>query len=64
MSQPKFDRPEQDEYIDWLDSLPDCTTCEGCGWVHGEFDGEERTCRACNGSGKIFPEEEEAEEHG
>ena len=62
MNTPKFDRPEQDEYLDWLDSLPECTRCEGTGWVHGEFDGEQLDCGSCNGSGKVFPDDSEPDD--
>ena len=56
MSTPHFERPEQDEYLDWLDSLPECRRCEGTGHVADEFGETEHTCLDCDGSGKVFPD--------
>jgi DnaJ-class molecular chaperone len=57
-----FDRPEQQEYLEWLDSLPECDYCGGSGEISGDYDGEERDCDRCQGSGKIFPEPDGGED--
>jgi DnaJ-class molecular chaperone len=64
MSTPRFDRPEQDEYLEWIDSLPECSRCGGTGEEIAEspegYD-YETECRACDGSGKIFPDDGDSE---
>lgn len=57
---PKFDRPESEDYLDWVESLPECNTCEGTGYT---IDGwsNENDCSQCDGTGKIFPPDDGGE---